>query len=284
MPETPGPVPESHKSERQNSPERTQNHPSDSVSPLQGDASTDANRHTYRPQDCEKGAHDNPDILIRWFTGIVAFAAVLQVVTTCAQWNVMDKQLLASRRPWVGVEINLTADMEATEQGYSIKMKYTTQNQGTSPAVSVYIHPRHGLWTPGVDVDGAQREACEIGKDPSMNAIGGHDLFPTQKYETPSAFDISKSEMEQSFEVYLQVLRKTLGKDALFTAINPFIVGCVTYRSTFDNTIHRTPYSVMLVWIDPKIIGNFLGLDTRTGTFPIKSIFVRPSPGVVRAD
>jgi hypothetical protein len=227
--------------------------------------------------------------LVICFTGIVMAATVVQAHTTCSQGKIMEsqggimkEQLLASRRPWVGVDVSLTGDMEADIHGYTVRLKYTTQNYGTTPAVGVYLHPQIVLWTPGFDLDREQKKVCEMGMDPAVFSVGGHDLFPAQKNETYSGFGLSKSEIEKSLEVY----RQTLGNDAPFTFINPFIMGCVTYRSTFDDTVHRTPFRVQLVREDPKIIGNFLSLNTSIGTIPMKSIFVKPeiSIGEIRAD
>ena len=60
----------------------------------------------------------------------------------------------------------------------------------------------------------------------------------------------------------------------------------MTYRSTFDATIHKTPFRVHLVMIDSKIIGNHLPIETRIGAIPMKSILVKAetSFGGIRAD
>lgn len=224
-----------------------------------------------------------------WSTVGILIATAGNVWVANSQWQAMKRQaditetqLLASRRPWVGVDVSLTADIKANIHGYTVRLKYTTQNYGTTPAVGVYIHPAIVLWTPGFDLDGEQKKVCEIGMNPAVFSIGGHDLFPAQKNETHSGFGLSKSEIDKS----PRGLPAELGKDAPFTFINPFILGCVTYRSTFDDMIHRTPFRVQLVRKDPKIIGNFLSLNTSIGTIPMKSIFVQPeiSIGGIRAD
>jgi hypothetical protein len=174
------------------------------------------------------------------------------------------------------------ADIEATEHKYSFKLKYTTRNYGTTPAVGVYIHPQHVLFTPGFDLDGTQRKICELGMNPAVFSMGGHDLFPTQVNETPYVFEISKKYVDISNEAF----REFSVEDAIITSFNPFIFGCVTYRSTFDNTIHRTPFSFQLVRKDPKIVGNFLSFNTSLGTIPMQSIYVQPfiSIGGIRPD
>lgn len=236
-----------------------------------------------------KRPQSNAEWIMAWSTVGILIATVGNVGVAFNQWQAMKRQaditetqLLASRRPWVGVDISLTGDMEADIHGYSVKVKYTTHNHGTSPAVGVYVHPQIVLSTPGFDLDEEQKKVCEMGMNPAVFSMGGHDLFPGQNNETLSGFGLSKSGIDKSFEIY----RQTLGKEVPFTFINPFIIGCVTYRSTFDERIHRTPFRVQLVRIDPKIIGNYLSLDTSIGTIPMKSVFVKPeiSIGGIRAD
>ncbi len=60
-------------------------------------------------------------------------------------------------------------------------------------------------------------------------------LFPGQESIEHSGFHLGKAGIEKSLEAFANV-----SKD--FTFIFPHIIGCVSYRFTFDGTIHKTPF------------------------------------------
>lgn len=112
------------------------------------------------------------------FFVVGAFGTLVNLWLLKSSMTLTEQQLLASRRPWVSVGISLTADIEPDGQGYSVKVKYTTHNHGTTPAVGVYIHPHIVLATPAVDLDGEQNKVCELGMDRTKFSMGGTTSFP----------------------------------------------------------------------------------------------------------
>ena len=76
--------------------------------------------------------------------------------------------------------------------------------------------------------------------------------------------------MEQSFEV----LKKLFKSDSVDT-IMPFIIGCVTYITTLDSTIHRTPFVYQISRDDPDNFGNRRTIHARLGTVPLKSLVIK---------
>ena len=152
------------------------------------------------------------------------------------QGKIMKDQILADNRPWVSVDISITDDLEFGTPMGSLGLMYLMKNHGRSPAVGVYISSTVYLWRPGgKEIVAEQSRWCEMARqDPTMNSIGGETLFPDQERSNPIIFSVSKGAIDNS--LYL------LPSGMLSEWISPFIVGCISYRFTFDNSLHQTPF------------------------------------------
>jgi hypothetical protein len=198
----------------------------------------------------------------------------------------MEKQLLASRRPWVDVDISIAGDWDYGAQGATINVRYKTKNYGTTPAVGVYISPNIVLWTGGggIDVIAEQNKICEMGqRNPPINAIGGEVLFPGQESTENSGFHLSKEGIEKSLVAFANVSKNV-------TFIFPHIIGCVSYRFTFDGTVHKTPFIAQITRrgsIDSLDNSPDLrGIDTKLSKIPANMLSLRRMifPGGSHAD
>ena len=142
--------------------------------------------------------------------------------------DIAQATLLASRRPLVSVDVSIGGDWEYAD-AVTLEVQYAMKNHGPTPAVKVYISPTMLLSSPGDDrlIVSTQRKMCGFGKqNPPMNSLGGYTLFPQQDRNEHSGFDLSK----RSIEIHLKDFKGPPGFPPVF--ITPFIVGCVTYRST----------------------------------------------------
>jgi hypothetical protein len=207
--------------------------------------------------------------------GAVLFAAVaagFAAYYTKSQVKIAEETSYAQLRPWVGVDVRLAGDLELKSDSYRIKLLYKITNHGDTPAMEVYILPHIVLYTPGFDLDGERDKLCDFGsKNPPYFAEGIDTLFPKQTYDwVPHEQPLDKAAMEQSFEV----LKKLFKSDSVYT-ITPFIIGCVTYRTTLDHTIHRTPFMFQVSRDDPDNFGNRRTIDARIGTVPLKSLVIK---------
>ncbi|MEO7862917.1 MAG: hypothetical protein ABIU05_21255 [Nitrospirales bacterium] len=198
------------------------------------------------------------------------------------QGDIMKEQILADNRPWVDVKITVVGDgdMLGKDGGITVPIKYETTNHGGTPALGVWLHTELVLFTPGFDFDTEQSKLCQMGqKDPPVYAFGGHDLFPKRDFKMIVTHVINKSGVEKSLQVYENLTGNPID------IINLFIIGCVTYRYTFDHTIHTTPILGRLrkkntnISIDDVPTLDFdsrLNLRTKAGPIPLNTIFVTP--------
>jgi hypothetical protein len=231
--------------------------------------------------------------IMAWSTVGILIATVVNVGVAISQWQAMKRQaditetqLLASRRPWVDVDISIAGDWDYGAQGATISVRYKTKNYGTTPAEGVYISPNIVLWTGGggIDVIAEQNKICEMGqRNPPINAIGGEVLFPGQESTENSGFHLSKEGIEKSLVAFANVSKNS-------TFIFPHIIGCVSYRFTFDGTVHKTPFIAQITRrgsIDSLDNSPDLrGIDTKLSKIPANMLSLRRMifPGGSHAD
>lgn len=215
---------------------------------------------------------------------VAAVAAGFAAYYSESRVTIAKETSYAQLRPWVGVDVRLVGDLELKSDSYYLKLQYNITNHGETPAREVYILPQRVLYTPGFDLDGERDKLCDLGsKTPPYFAEGISTIFPKQTYEwVPHEQPLgSKADMEQSFEV----LKKRLKSNSV-SEIMPFIIGCVTYRTTLDPRIHRTPFVYQISRDDPDNFGNRRTIDARLGTVPLKSLVIKQEPNLkgIQAD
>ena len=238
--------------------------------------SEDAQLPTCTPHGCsgEKKKHWL-DYAIFGAAVVAGLAAVAAAWFTGWQVQIAKDTSYAQLRPWVRVDVRLAGDLELKPDSYRVKLLYKITNHGDTPAIGVYILPQVFLYTPGYDLDGVRDQLCDFGSRNPPNFAEGIDiLFPGQTYDwVPHEQPLDKAAMERSFEIY----RKLFKIDSVDDIV-PFIIGCVTYRTTLDHTIHRTPFMFQVSRDDPDNFGNRRTIHARMGTVPLNSLVIKQEP------
>lgn len=238
-------------------------HASNAETPGQGKVGPSKKRTRWSPRLCIE--------LI--FTGTVAFFTVVLAGVSYKQWmvmerqgNIMEKEFLASHRPWVGVEFGIREGLKFGPDGTHVKLTFKTKNHGTSPAVGVNIDPAvYVMSLSHADFISEQSKICARSQSlPPGQSIAGDILFPSEEHITNIDIPIPRSEIERALSDYA-VPRKDSPK---MTAILPVIMGCVRYRFTFNDSVHRTPFSAALLMRTSTEAQNVGGIDTSLENIP----------------
>ncbi len=183
--------------------------------------------------------------------------------------DIANETLVASRRPWVSVEI---IDHEGVEIDKTFRFAFRLKNYGSTPAVSVFISPTGVLWQPGGDDPAArQKDICEATFDGQPVGFGPFTLTPNQEHVESAGMDLfSKDAVTKSLAA---------GPHANSIAIFPHIMGCVRYKSTFDSSIHKTPFNVQITRKPSKSVKDnspeLLAIRTDIGPIPANLISLR---------
>jgi hypothetical protein len=182
--------------------------------------------------------------------------------------DVAKATLVATQRPWISVNVEIAGDWE---YGSNIKAKYTMNNYGPTPAVEVYFMPGIVLWEPGGEegplLANRQREMCEYAK--REMGFGNPMIVPHQEW-------IETREIGLGKEFIQKHLKENTPRGIPPVFINPFILGCVTYRFTFDNSVHQTPYAFSMARRDTKNPSNLLGMRIDIGPIPANRLALTP--------
>jgi len=159
---------------------------------------------------------------------VAAFASAVAAGFAGWQALIAKQELNASQRPWVGVEV---IDHGGVEIGKAFRFALRLHNYGRTPAVRVHIISTGLRWRPGSKeiVLETQKKMCGLGSMDTPMGLGPYVLFPDQEHVENSGIDLFSKE--------------AVAQESFQGALFPFILGCITYRSTFDNTVHRTPYA-----------------------------------------
>lgn len=184
--------------------------------------------------------------------GSLAYLTWRTVEEIKRQGDIMKAQIVSDNRPWVSVDLLHPGGFEI---GKNFSFDYKITNHGHTPAVGVYINSTSLLWQPGDGTDFAELEQrmCEFGSRNEPYGSGPFVLFPSQEYLDSTAFDVfSKAAVGKSLKEGKAFVEKSFKKgpnekDFQWVNIYPYITGCVTYRHTFDNSIHRTPFTVQIL-------------------------------------
>jgi len=173
-------------------------------------------------------------------TVVAAGGAVAAAIFTGWQASIAKQELNASQRPWVGVEI---IDYGGVEIDKTFRFALRLHNYGRTPAVRVHITHEGVLWQPGSkhNVLETQKEMCKIGSMDQPYGFGPYVLFPDQEHIENTGMGIFDNEgVQKSLDEAPRI------RDSPSVFLFPYITGCITYQSTFENAIHRTPFTVQI--------------------------------------
>lgn len=146
--------------------------------------------------------------------------------------NTSAQQLDMTERPWLRMDLALNAPAILDQDGFHVNLKVTLKNVGNSPAIAVMMEPRFFIEPQKLGQDLEIRDKQEaLCDDMKKRALINLTLLPTlfpgsDPVPTNWPMNISK-----------------VAVDAAGRASVPVIVSCVVYRSTFNDTFHKTTYS-----------------------------------------
>jgi hypothetical protein len=186
--------------------------------------------HDFNTQYCKNQKHWL-DHAVFVTTLLAAGGAIAAAIFTGWQASIANEELKATQRPWVGVEI---IDHGGVELDNDFRFAIRLHNYGRTPAVRVHITPTGLNWRPGLKdaVSEMQKKMCELGSSTPPMGFGPFILFPDQEHVENSGIRMFHKE--------------AIAQDNFQGALFPYVLGCITYKSTFDDTIHRTPYAVQI--------------------------------------
>jgi hypothetical protein len=155
--------------------------------------------------------------------------------------DVANKTLIASRRPWVSVDVTLGKPLEfETGTGLlRLTLQFAMKNIGNDPAF--YVFPHFEIVSGGIhggpgSVKRKLEEVCgEIKTRKGVNT-GGITLFPDQPIRQSLNVGMAKSEMDA------ELARGIPTPEELHVpkTISPIIVGCVDYQFGDPREHHQT--------------------------------------------
>lgn len=184
------------------------------------------------------------------------------------QYTVLDKTnqtLKAEQRPWVWFAWpTVVGDLNYTDTGASLAIKFDLVNTGHSPALNVQIDGRMILLKSHANLLGIQKRVCdELEERPTGENGNGFTIFPGSP---PFSQVVDFTNDEKAFIDE----RKN---DSSFRYITPVIVGCVAHFFPADNSIHDTGF--IYVVTNPAPFGL---IDPRNGNVPAKTLQLNVPP------
>src|SRR5271157_2983162 len=191
---------------------------------------------------------------------ITALATVAIVVLTGfyvrysgRQWQVMEKQLHQSERPWVGADILITQPLVFDQRGAVLGLTIRLKNVGHSVAqfVSVWMSLKFGA----PDLSELER-LCAIPKSPTnFNSDYGYLLFPDQQVDAYQPVIAPPKEIAEAV------------KGPIVGKVLPYLLVCIDYRSAFEPLHCQTRLLRLLSSPDPKT-GIMMGAFDPQGVYP----------------
>jgi hypothetical protein len=183
---------------------------------------------------------DNAALMTAVATLGLVFVAFLQWRTLQKTDETLKATLNLAHRPWVGVEKIETRSWPTTQADGKVHLdlSVTLKNVGKSPAV---VLVSGGAILSTEDWKPKQKKRCADTKSAVQRSGFGDEwtVLPDQLWP----YHISLL-----LETPLSELKKMAGMEFVIR-----IVGCVVYRSTFDDAIYTTSFVAMTSVEDPKL-------------------------------
>jgi hypothetical protein len=157
-------------------------------------------------------------------------------------------------RPWLSVEPALVNGLSFVNgQQAAMNLKFSMKNVGHSVAKDVQLDIKMLPTSPGMpvatDALQHQRELCD---HPKIQEIGTLDLFPVDQ---PAERQVSISATPSAGQ-----LASIHVGDKTRSFVGFYVVGCVSYHSSFDNTLHQTRFAYHLIHAIPLENGKLFTL------------------------
>ena len=155
--------------------------------------------------------------------------------------------LIATQRPWVGIEVSVGSDLIFNKDGAKFTTSYTLANSGNTPALNVEIVPTFFLfdWGKVSDTnpnvmerqqtrpDNELRKLCRGAvasseRKTSVEWLLGDSIFPGKELTSAVTQTIAQADFERE------------GRISSSGIALPMIMLCVTYRYPADTKSHYT--------------------------------------------
>ena len=177
------------------------------------------------------------------FVGVI-IALVIAVLTLCSlfifngQLNEMRRQTEVSERPWLSVEAKPNSGLTfVNKQQPVVAIKFSIKNVGKSIAKNIQVDVKMFATSPEVPLSAdAETNQEKICNHPQPVTVGMFDMFPDQPTEQIMSVSASPDTVTSQTVEY---------KGLNFIGL--YVVGCVSYYSSFGAELHQTRFAYRLM-------------------------------------
>jgi hypothetical protein len=172
--------------------------------------------------------------------------------------DIAEKTMVSTHRPWVSVSLHIGSGFTFNEQGGNITIVFRMKNIGNSPAVGTHINAEAIIGFGPNDAIVKQKTMIAAARKYSgpIASSFGQMLFPGDEITEAITFQMSRE--------YIKKSETKAGKNII-----PYIVGCVVYGFSFDESVHKTGFIGQVLQIDPLYPNSRLVINPMAGDVPI---------------
>jgi len=182
------------------------------------------------------------------FTGVLAASSIYQFAVTRGQLRIMERQLIETQRalevdqrPWLSVQAKPTHGLIwVNGKQPAMSLQFSIKNVGKTIAKRINLDakmfPTSAEMPVAIEAVKKQDELCDQIKTGPIT----YDLFPTSE---PMERELSVSVVPSAIEG--QAIAIPGEKPRKFVGF--YVVGCVTYNSSFSDALHQTRFAYHLL-------------------------------------
>jgi len=163
-----------------------------------------------------------------WFTLALVIVGILQWLTL----EKTDETFKAQQRPWIQFDVVMDSGLAWTGTELSMLVHLEFKNTGMSPALNVRQTHRTLLFWDDASARQIQEEFCDV-LDSSKQDFGDSVFPKSSPRPLPTLFEIEKEEI-------------TRFKATPPAFLRPLVIGCVSYISSVDRSIHNTGFMYLI--------------------------------------
>lgn len=204
-----------------------------------------------------------------WVSGVGTIIALVGVVfialtlhTNTAQVRLAREAMVADQRAWIKIDWEVVSDLVFGEDEASVRVKFTQNNTGRSPALGAMIWREHMPITPEHDLIKSTLEEFRRAQIVAFDAEpSGIDIFPEEDYSVTYTITIPSppDKIKQDNWVY-----------------HPCIIVWAGYKSGFSEALHETVKALALFHI---VDGKRAGVAWSADGIPRDELDLLPVPG-----
>jgi len=190
------------------------------------------------PREKSKAA----DWAVAVLTVAIAIAAIWSACIFQGQLEEARRLTIISERPWLDINVEPSSDLTFNNEGVNVTVTFLVKNFGKSIAQRTQINAKVSPVAPSLPVapqaGDVQEELC---RSPGLQRIGTFDVLPDNKPIEPAP--------EQGVGVPMAEMNSLAVKsrdDSSRRFIGLYLVGCITYFSSFEPNPHQTRFAYHL--------------------------------------